>query len=112
MDVTARHAGIGAGGGIVSDAKDTAAFLVALMQGELVDPPWVAAMQGSALWSGGETTACGIAYGWSGAASGYKTNAWVSGDGTRVAVLLLNGRAGGDGDRIAGGILGRLYCAG
>ena len=112
-DVTGQHAGIGAGGGIVANAEDTGVFLRALMQGRLLDADRVAAMKGPALWLGGEVTGCGdVAYGWSGGADGFKTNVWVNGTGTRLAVLLLNGRtSGNDGDQTAGATLRRLYCA-
>lgn len=111
-----QHFGVGADGGIVSDATDTAVFLTALMRGELLDPGQVAAMKGESLWLGGATSGCaGPAYGWSGGGSGYKTNVWVDGNGTRVAVLLLNARLVGDrqlyGDATAAAALARLYCA-
>ena len=117
LETTDRHVAIGAGGGIVSDARETAEFLQALMQARLLKPQNVAAMRGANLWLGGEQTGCaGAAYGWSGAASGFKTNVWVDRTGTRVAVLLLNARVGGSGgpagDRAASDALARLYCAG
>ena len=117
LETTDRHVAIGAGGGIVSDARETAEFLQALMQARLLKPQNVAAMRGANLWLGGEQTGCaGAAYGWSGAASGFKTNVWVDRTGTRVAVLLLNARVGGSGgpagDRAAADALARLYCAG
>lgn len=51
-------------------------------------------MENGGFWSpGGDPTGCaGPAYGHSGAGAGFKTNLWVSGDGGRVAVLLLNAR--------------------
>jgi D-alanyl-D-alanine carboxypeptidase len=112
-DATDRHSGIGASGGIVSDAKDTATFLTSLMDGELLGAAELAAMKRQAFWSGGEITGCGpVAFGHSGGGDGYKTNVWVSGDGERVAVLLLNGRAGDDfTDALAGAAMRRLYCA-
>ena len=116
IDVTDRHVAIGAGGGLVSNAEETAAFLRALMQGKLLDHRWLVEMRGAGLWYGGQPSGCaGPAYGWSGGGNGYKTNVWVSGDGSRVAVLLLNGRAGGSAqvfaDASAGAALARLYCA-
>jgi D-alanyl-D-alanine carboxypeptidase len=112
-DVTDRHGGIGAGGGIVSNAEDTATFLVGLMSGKLLGPGWLAEMRGRALWFGGEGTPCGdAAFGWSGGSSGFKTNVWVDANGTRVAVLLLNARsARPDGDGAAGATLAQVYCA-
>jgi D-alanyl-D-alanine carboxypeptidase len=113
-DQTAVHWGIGAEGGIVSDAADTGRFLVALMQDRLLGPVAAAGMRTGDFWSGGDTPSCGgSAYGHSGAGEGYKTNVWVSSDGTRVAVLLLNGRMAdpATGDRRAAQALNELYCA-
>jgi D-alanyl-D-alanine carboxypeptidase len=114
VDVTAVHWGIGAEGGIISDAADTARFLVALMQDRLLGPVAAAGMRTGDFWSGGDTPSCGgSAYGHSGAGEGYKTNVWVSSDGTRVAVLLLNGRTAdpATSDRQAAQALNELYCA-
>jgi CubicO group peptidase (beta-lactamase class C family) len=116
VDATSAHTAIGAGGGVVSDAKDTAAFLTALMRGRLLNRSEVAGMRGANLWRGGEGSVCaGPAYGWSGAGPAFKTNAWVNGAGTRVAVLLLNGRVVDSrqtsADSTAGAALARLYCA-
>jgi D-alanyl-D-alanine carboxypeptidase len=116
FDTSDWHWGVGAGGGIVSDARDTATFLSALMRGRLLERRWVRAMQGPDLWLGAATAPCAVsAYGWSGGGSGYKTDAWVDGDGTRVAVVLLNARHLGTdqpaGDQAAGDLMARLYCA-
>ena len=93
FDASDWHAGVGAEGGIVSNAEETARFLTALMQGKLVGVRQVEAMKGDTLWFGGAVTDCaGQAYGWSGGGSGYKTEVWVDGSGRRVAVLLLNAR--------------------
>jgi D-alanyl-D-alanine carboxypeptidase len=115
LDTTDRHVAIGASGGIVSDAEETAVFLLALMEGRLLDPRNITAMRGPNLWLGGERTSCAWpAYGWSGGGNGFKTNVWVNRDGSRVAVLLLNGRtanaAQASGDGHAAGALARLYC--
>ena len=110
-DGSAVHGGIGAEGGIVADARDTARFLTGLMTGKLVDPTAVERMQTGAFWNGGEPTTCGgAAFGHSGASAAFKSNVWVSGDGRRVAVLLLNGRGGDATDARAGEVLNRLYC--
>jgi D-alanyl-D-alanine carboxypeptidase len=115
VDQTAVHWGIGAEGGIVSDAADTARFLVALMQGRLLGPVAAARMRTGDFWSGGgDTPSCGgSAYGHSGAGEGYKTNVWVSSDGSRVVVLLLNGRMADQatGDLRAAQALDQLYCS-
>ena len=115
-DTTERHGGVGAGGGIVSNAEETATFLTALMRGRLLGRAQLEAMKGDSLWLGGEPSVCaGPAYGWSGGGNGYKTNVWVNGDGTRVAVLLLNARLSGSdqpvADQTAGAAMRALYCA-
>jgi D-alanyl-D-alanine carboxypeptidase len=112
IDTTAAHAGIGAEGGVVSNAADTAHFLVALMQGKLLGSDHVARMKAGGFWSAGNETGCGgVAYGHSGAGAGFKTDVWVSGDGSRVAVLLLNGRGDADTDARAGTAMRSLYCS-
>jgi D-alanyl-D-alanine carboxypeptidase len=113
-DQTAVHWGIGAEGGIVSDAADTARFLVALMQDRLLGPVAAAGMRTGDFWTEADTPSCGgSAYGHSGAGEGYKTNVWVSSDGSRVVVLLLNGRMAGQatGDLRAAQALDELYCS-
>ena len=85
------------------------------MQGKLVDVRRVEAMKGDALWFGGAGTGCaGQAYGWSGGGSGYKTDVWVDGSGTRVAVLLANARhwdtAQPLADAAAHDAMARLFC--
>jgi D-alanyl-D-alanine carboxypeptidase len=110
-DTTAAHAGVGAEGGIVSTAAETARFLTALMDGELLRPRQLAAMKAE-FWRGGDVAGCGgVAFGHSGGGFGFKTNVWVSGDGRRVAVLLLNGRGDTSADFRAGSLMRRLYCA-
>ena len=99
---------------MVSDAADTARFLVALMQDRLLGPVAAAGMRTGDFWSGGDTPSCGgRAYGHSGAGSGYKTNVWVTSDGSRVAVLLLNGRMADQatGDLRAAQALDQLHCS-
>ena len=109
-DVSAVHPGVGAEGGIVSTAADTAQFLVALMRGELLSPAQLRTMK-DGFWSGGEWTSCTIAaFGHSGGGTGFKTDAWVAGDGSRVAVLLLNGRGDASADIHAGALMRDLYC--
>jgi len=115
-DSTSWHAGVGAEGGVVSNAADTAWFLHGLMRGRLVDPAYVDRMKVGDLWPGGQPSGCaGQAYGWSGGGSGFKTDVWVNGDGSRIAVLLLNARHMGDAqpaaDQAAHDALVRLYCA-
>jgi len=110
-DVSAVHPGVGAEGGIVSTAADTARFLVALMRGELLGSAQLAAMK-DGFWRGGDWASCtGAAFGHSGGGAGFKTDVWVSGDGSRVAVLLLNGRGDASADIHAGALMRDLYCA-
>ena len=114
-ETTDWHWGVGAEGGIVSNAKDTATFLTALMRGKLLDRQQLTQMQGEDFWQGGAWSGCaGQAYGWSGGGSGYKTDVWVNDDGRRVAVLLLNARhydtAQPAADQAAHDTLARLYC--
>jgi D-alanyl-D-alanine carboxypeptidase len=115
-DTTDWHSGVGAEGGIVSNAKDTAAFLTALMSGKLLDRRQLTEMEGNNLWLGGAPTGCaGYAYGWSGGGMGYKTEVWVADGGRRVAVLLLNARHLGTAqpaaDQAVHEALARLYCS-
>ena len=115
IDTTDWHWGVSAEGGIVSNAKDTASFLTALMRGTLLNQQQLTAMEGDNLWNGGEPSGCaGHAYGWSGGGSGYKTDVWVNAGGSRVAVLLLNARhwdtAQPAADLAAHDALTRLYC--
>jgi D-alanyl-D-alanine carboxypeptidase len=115
-DTTSWHWGVGADGGIVSNAEDTAAFLTALMQGKLLDPRHVAALEGDDLWRGGTFSGCaGLAFGWSGGGNGYKTDVWVDHGGRRVAVLLLNARhfdtAQPRADQAAHSAMANLFCS-
>ena len=109
-DVSAVHLGVGAEGGIVSTAADTARFLVALMRGEILGRTQLAAMK-DGFWRGGEWASCTkAAFGHSGGGAGFKTDVWVAGDGSRVAVLLLNGRGDASADIHAGALMRDLYC--
>ena len=113
-DATDWHWGVGAEGGIVSNAKDTATFLGALMGGELLDRQRLTDLKGESFWLDGSYSCAGQAYGWSGGGSGYKTDVWVNGDGSRVAVLLLNARhydtAQPAADAAAHNTMAALYC--
>jgi D-alanyl-D-alanine carboxypeptidase len=111
-DATDWHLGAGAAAGIVSNAPETAAFLVGLMRGKLLDPQWLETMRQD-IWHGGSNTGCtGKAYGWGGAGDAYKTDAFVNADGSRVAVLLLNARRyDGRDDMTAMRTMIALYCA-
>jgi D-alanyl-D-alanine carboxypeptidase len=110
-DATAWHGGIGAEGGVVASAADTGRFLEALLQGRIVSDEWVGRLRSDLFWSGGTPSGCGRAYGHGGAGAGFRTEALVSGDGARVAVLLLNGRGDDAADRRAASAIRELYCA-
>jgi D-alanyl-D-alanine carboxypeptidase len=111
LDVTDWHGGKGADGAVVADAEETARFLVALMKERFFGPMTLAQMKYGGFWSGGNTLACGAdAYGHAGAGDGFKTEALVSGDGQRVAVLLLNGR-GDRTDAAADNAIAEFFCS-
>lgn len=113
-DRTNEHVGKGADGGIVSDATDTATFLTRLMQGELLDREHLYRLRGDAFWNGGLATECaGTAFDALGAGDGYIAYVLVNRDGSRVAVLLLNGRRAATGvvDEAVITAATNLYCA-
>lgn len=118
-DTTTWTMGLGANGGIVSDAVDEARFLQGVMRGRLLEPSLLAELKqpppfsSYALGIGVDATVCaGTAYGHNGGGDGFETNVLVSGDGSRVAVLLLNGRtADGHGDLVAYEAMRSLYCS-
>ena len=118
-DTTTWTFGLGANGGIVSDAADEARFLTSLMRGALLAPAQLAALKKPSAYSnyglgtGIDKSGCaGITYGHNGGGDGFETNVFVSGNGDRVAVLLLNGRtADTSGDAIAFKAMNKLYCA-
>ena len=108
-DTTAWHLGKGADGAIVTDAKDEAKFLSAFTNGTLFDPQLL-----RNLWAG-NPSGCGdpLVYLGSGAGNGFKSDVVYAVDGSRVAVLLLNGvRPGGTGFARSAAAAGSLYCAG
>jgi D-alanyl-D-alanine carboxypeptidase len=112
-DATTWHGGVGAEGAVVANAADTGTFLEALMQGRLLSRSWVTRLRGDLFWRGGTQSSCGGAvFGHSGGGAAYTTKALVSGEGDRVAVLLLNGRRGAVGDERADQAIRDLYCAG
>jgi D-alanyl-D-alanine carboxypeptidase len=118
-DTTTWTFGLGANGGIVSNAADEARFLTSLMRGVLLGPAELAALKkpsrysNYALGTGVDQTGCaGIAYGHNGGGDGFETNVFVSGNGDRVAVILLNGRTSdSSGDAVAFRAMSSLYCA-
>jgi D-alanyl-D-alanine carboxypeptidase len=110
---------LGAEGGIVANAQDEARFLVALMQGRILSKPFLkqletpsAASGTYGLGTGIDETCAGTAYAHNGGGFGWASSVAVSGDGKRVAVLLLNGRAtNGLADADTATALRDLFCA-
>jgi D-alanyl-D-alanine carboxypeptidase len=108
-DKTAWHFGKGADGAIVTDAQDEATFLAAFVNGTLFHKQFL-----RDLWRG-NPSGCGdpLVYFGSGAGDGFKSDDVYAVDGSRVAVLLLNGRrpqrTGFDRSAAAAA---SLYCAG
>jgi D-alanyl-D-alanine carboxypeptidase len=108
-DTTSQHVGKGADGAIVTDAQDEATFLAALTNGTLVEPSILGEL------GSGDASGCGgpLVHSGSGAGNGFKSDVVYAVDGTRVAVLLLNGvRPNGTGFARAAAAAGSLYCAG
>ena len=108
-DKTAWHLGKGADGAIVTDAKDEATFLTALANGTLLHP--------GALYElgPGDPSSCGgpPVHDVSGAGDGFISDVFYAADGSRVAVLLLNGRTSGEtGSARSAAAAASLYCAG
>jgi len=131
VDATGWTAGLAADGGIVSDAADEAHFLQALMRGQVLRPAQLAALEtpyaqggaglGNASYGLGvmiQQDGCaapGLAYGHNGGGDGYMSSVQVSPDGSRVAVLLVNGygvsnAAQDDGSTTLFNTMQRLYC--
>ena len=107
-DTTAWHLGKGADGAIVTDAKDEARFLTALTNGTLLDPNILGEL------GAGDPSGCSgpPVHSGSGAGNGFKTDVVYAVDGSRVAVLLLNGITPGEtGYARAAAAASSLYCA-
>jgi D-alanyl-D-alanine carboxypeptidase len=117
LDATASHGGKGADGAVVSNAAETARFLRALMSGTLLDARTLMRMKYSSFWDAGNIVSCGdAAWGHGGAGAGFKTGVYASGNGSRIAVLLMNGRrvdgrTDGAAERAAERAVDRLYCS-
>jgi D-alanyl-D-alanine carboxypeptidase len=108
-ETTAWHVGKGADGAIVTDAPDEARFLTAFTNGTLLDPR-VLRETGAGDPSGCSGPRVHIG---SGAGSGFKSDVVYAVDGSRVAVLLLNGKTPGEtGYARAAAAANSLYCAG
>jgi D-alanyl-D-alanine carboxypeptidase len=101
-DMTASHAGKFSDGAIVTDARDEATFLRALIAGKLFDiSRW------HELYGTPASQTCAT-YAWEGdgAGNGYRSFVWYDDAGSRVAVLLVNSAEGH-----AAPAAQRLYCA-
>jgi D-alanyl-D-alanine carboxypeptidase len=117
-DSTTWTEGLGANGGIVADAADEGRFLQSLMRGRLLGAAQLRELKrpgndyrlGTAV---DESLCAGPVYAHNGGGLGFESNVFVSGDGSRVAVLLLNGRTedSASGDARAVDARQRLYCA-
>jgi D-alanyl-D-alanine carboxypeptidase len=107
-DTTARHPGKGADGAIVTDAEDEASFLTALSNGTLVDRS-VRGEIGAGARSGCSGPRVHLG---SGAGDWFESDVVYAIDGSRVAVLFLNGRTPGEtGFARAAAAVNNLYCA-
>jgi D-alanyl-D-alanine carboxypeptidase len=107
-DTTARHLGKGADGAIVTDAKDEARFLTALTNGTLLDANILGEL------GAGDPSGCSgpFVHSGSGAGEGFKSDVVYAVDGSRVAVLLLNGvKPNETGFARAADAANSLYCA-
>lgn len=110
--------GLEGSGGIVSDVRDEARFLTTLMQGKILARPLVSELQspsevGNYGFGTGVTTMCGdTVFNHGGATRATMAEVAVNADGSRVAVLLLNGRTWNSwGDSKPEQALQSLYCA-
>jgi D-alanyl-D-alanine carboxypeptidase len=111
----ATHLDIGsvaASGGVVTNARDEATFLTSLMQDKILSHPLVAQLQANGFGTG-VTTMCGqTAYTHGGATLAYMAEVAVNRSGSRVAVLLVNGRTYNSwGDNTTEQALQQLFCA-
>jgi CubicO group peptidase (beta-lactamase class C family) len=124
-DTTTWTEGLGANGGIVSDAADEAHFLQALMRAELLDRAQLTGLvtpylNGYGLGVTVQRDGCGTfrrAYGHNGGGDGYMSFVQVSPDASRVAVVLINGYYASQMAQETTGLtamatMQRLYCAG
>jgi D-alanyl-D-alanine carboxypeptidase len=107
-DATDWHYGKGADGAIVTNAEDEARFLTALTDGTLLHPTSLGEL------GAGDPSGCGgpPVHGDPAAGDGFKSDVLYAVDGSRVAVLLLNGKTPGEtGYARAAAAVNDLYCA-
>ena len=108
-DKTANHPGKFADGAIVTDAQEEATFLLAFTNGTLLDARSLREI------GAGVASGCGgpLVHSGSGAGNGFKSDAVYAADGSRVAVLLLNGRTSGNAEFArSAAAAASLYCGG
>jgi CubicO group peptidase (beta-lactamase class C family) len=109
--------GLEGSGGIVTDARDEARFLTSLMQGKILSAPFLRQLQTPDLGNYGFGTGVGpmcgdTVYEHGGATTATMAEVAVDGDGSRVVVLLLNGRTWNSwGDSQPEQALQTLYCS-
>jgi D-alanyl-D-alanine carboxypeptidase len=109
--------GLAAEGGIVVDAQDEARFLLGLVHGKVVPPTMLTQITAGSgpnpaygLGTVVERTCGGTTLSHNGGGMAWASSVAVSLDGSRVAVLLFNGRrSDGSGDYAAA--LFKLFCA-
>ena len=132
VDATRWTSGLAANGGIVSDTADEAHFLQALMRGGILRHAQLTALEtpyaqgglglGNSSYGLGvviQQDGCatpGVAYGHNGGGDGYMSSVQVSPDGSRVAVVLVNGYPVSSAAQDSAGAtlfntMQRLYCA-
>jgi D-alanyl-D-alanine carboxypeptidase len=109
--------GLAAEGAIVVNARDEARFLVALVRGKILSPTMLAqVLTGSGpnpsygLGTVVERTCAGKTLTHNGGGASWTSSVAVSADGSRVAVLLLNGRHADDTGDPRPALL-KLFCA-
>jgi D-alanyl-D-alanine carboxypeptidase len=108
---------LAASGGLVVNAPDEARFLVALVQGRIVSKTYLRQIEQPTLRSyglgTGVGTICGVrVFTHGGATNSYMAEVAVNGDGTRVVVLLANGRTYNSwADYLPPQVLNELFCA-
>ena len=110
-DRTRETLGIAGASAIVADVDDVARFYAALMRGEVIPPALLETMRTERMGIGGVPMGCGIAYGHDGGWAGFASWARANEDGSRVAVLAVNG-SGRDTGPAGSGVLDALYCNG
>jgi D-alanyl-D-alanine carboxypeptidase len=103
-----------ADGAIASTAPETAKFFTALFGGKLINHSELATLQRDKLvdGGGGDSGCAGHDHVGSGLGNAYRSRLLVKDDGSRIAVLLLNGGYNGEAsvDDVAGRAIITLYC--